>query len=152
MSFSYISLRLRNCRFRPLEKLSAMIRYFARNRFISRTITPRWNLTSVLWSLCSAPYEPLGQASLLNLSIKTAYLLAFATAKRRGQLHALSCAQGHISFAQDSVTSYWNRASWQRLRHYLRLLIRSLCLPFLETFGPLSPIGTYVLSGLLKYT
>ncbi len=85
-------------------KLSAMIRYFARNRFISRTVTPRWNLTSVLWSLCSAPYEPLGQASLLNLSIKTAFLLAFATAKRRGELHALSCADGHMSFAQDSVT------------------------------------------------
>ncbi|MES9882153.1 MAG: hypothetical protein ABW185_14870 [Sedimenticola sp.] len=85
-------------------KLSAMIRYFARNRFISRTVTPRWNLTSVLWSLCSAPYEPLSQASLLNLSIKTAFLLAFATAKRRGELHALSCADGHMSLAQDSVT------------------------------------------------
>ncbi len=85
-------------------KLSAMIRYFARNRFISRSVTPRWNLTSVLWSLCSAPYEPLGQASLLNLSIKTAFLLAFATAKRRGELHALSCADGHMSFASDSVT------------------------------------------------
>ena len=61
------------------------------NRAVKRQITPpTWDLIKVLNSLRLPPYEPLEQASLRDLSKKTLFLLALATAKRVGELQALS--------------------------------------------------------------
>ena len=61
------------------------------NRAVKRQITPpTWDLIKVLDSLRLPPYEPLEQASLRDLSKKTLFLLALATAKRVGELQALS--------------------------------------------------------------
>ena len=79
-------------------RLSELIRNFERSRPAMRTVVPRWNLSCVLWSLTKAPYEPLASASLLLTSVKTAFLLALASAKRRSELHALSIEEGCISF------------------------------------------------------
>ena len=43
---------------------------------------PSWDLQVALRSLCLPPFEPLSQADLTRLSMKTAFLLAIATAKR----------------------------------------------------------------------
>lgn len=51
---------------------------------------PSWNMDVVLHSLRSAPYEPLRVASLEALTKKTLFLLALATARRVGELQALS--------------------------------------------------------------
>ncbi len=88
-------------------KLSAMIAFFARERPIARTVVPKWNLTCVLWSLTKPPYEPFMQASLLDCSIKTAFLLAFASAKRSSELHAFSGEPGSMLLSKDSVTFYF---------------------------------------------
>ena len=84
-------------------RLSELIRNFERSRPAMRTAVPRWNLSCVLWSLTKAPYEPLASASLLLTSVKTAFLLALASAKRRSKLHALSIEEGCISFTRNSV-------------------------------------------------
>ena len=51
---------------------------------------PAWDLAKVLRCLNSPHFEPLSQASLHPLSLKTLFLLALATAKRVGELQALS--------------------------------------------------------------
>ena len=51
---------------------------------------PAWNLSKVLTYLVSPAFEPLSQASFRTLTLKTLFLLALATAKRVGELQALS--------------------------------------------------------------
>ena len=51
---------------------------------------PAWDLSRILRSLNSPEFELLSQASLRALSLKTFFLLALATARRVGELQALS--------------------------------------------------------------
>ena len=45
-------------------------------------LMPSWDLFQVLSALSEAPFEPLAQALLMQLSIKVAFLLAVATTRR----------------------------------------------------------------------
>ena len=51
---------------------------------------PAWDLSRVLTYLVSPAFEALSQASFRALTLKTLFLLALATAKRVGELQALS--------------------------------------------------------------
>ena len=51
---------------------------------------PAWDLSKVLTYLVSPAFEPLSQAPFRALTLKTLFLLALATAKRVGELQALS--------------------------------------------------------------
>ena len=51
---------------------------------------PAWDLAAVLTYLNSAVFEPLHVASLRNLTKKVLFILTLATAKRVGELQALS--------------------------------------------------------------
>lgn len=85
--------------------ISDLIRSFELARPVTRSLTPKWDLSCVLWSLTKAPYEPLAKASLSHLTWKTVFLLTMASAKRRSEIHALSIEDNHIRFnADDSVT------------------------------------------------
>ena len=78
--------------------LSELMRSFELRRPVTRSLTPKWNLSCVLWSLCKPPYEPLSQASLMLLTCKTVFLLAFATARRRSEIHAFSVEPSCLRF------------------------------------------------------
>ena len=52
---------------------------------------PSLDLDRVLSSLRREPFEPLESATMRDLTIKTLFLVALATAKRVGELQALSC-------------------------------------------------------------
>ena len=62
--------------------LSELIRSFELQRPVQRSPTPKWDLSWVLVCLQKAPYEPLHKATKLHVTLKTAFLLALATAKR----------------------------------------------------------------------
>jgi len=51
---------------------------------------PPWNVDVVLLSLVNAPFEPIDRSPLRHLTQKTLFLVALATAKRVGELQALS--------------------------------------------------------------
>ena len=51
---------------------------------------PAWDLSKVLQYLVTSAFEPLSQAPFRALTLKTLFLLALATAKRVGELQALS--------------------------------------------------------------
>ena len=54
-----------------------------------------WDLSLVLRSLLKEPYEPLRKASTRDVSLKTVFLLALASARRVSDLHGLSAEVRH---------------------------------------------------------
>ena len=65
---------------------------------------PAWDLSKVLTYFVSPAFVPLSQASIRALTLKTLFLLALATAKRVGELQALSSIVTFV--AGDACLSY----------------------------------------------
>ena len=69
---------------------------------------PAWDLPLVLEALSSPPFEPLGQVRLKWLSMKAAFLHAITSAKRVGELHALSVSDTCLRWNSDgSGVTLW---------------------------------------------
>ena len=81
--------------------LSELIRSFELQRPVQRSLTPKWDLSWVLVCLQKAPYKPLHEASKLHVTLKTASLLALATAKRCSKIYALAMDSNHLRFSQS---------------------------------------------------
>ena len=86
--------------------LSELFRSFALQRPVQRSLTPKWDLSWVLVCLQKPPFDPLHKASKLHVTIKTAFLLALASAKRCSVIHALAMDFLHLRSNQsdDSVS------------------------------------------------
>ena len=70
--------------------------------------TPVWELNIVLDALCGPPFEPLARTELKWLSCKTAFFLAITSAKRVGELHALSVSDTCLRWNPDgSGVTLW---------------------------------------------
>ncbi|KAL3966727.1 ryanodine receptor 1 [Sarotherodon galilaeus] len=72
-----------------------------RLRPVLKSSVPAWDLSLVLEALCSPPFEPIESVDMKFLSYKTALLLALASAKRVGDLHALSVHPACTQFSPD---------------------------------------------------
>ena len=70
--------------------LRDLLRSFAVECPLHPRVPPSWDLDVVLRHLMSSEYEPLERLSLQALMKKTLFLVALATAKRVGELKALS--------------------------------------------------------------
>ena len=68
-----------------------------------RSLVPSWSLPTVLRCLAVAPFEPLHKASLINLTIKTVFLIAIASGQRRSSLQALSMEPCHLRWENSGV-------------------------------------------------
>ncbi|XP_056316727.1 LOW QUALITY PROTEIN: uncharacterized protein LOC130231264 [Danio aesculapii] len=66
-----------------------------------KRLVPSWDLSLVLDALTRAPFEPLEDIPIKLISLKTALLLALVSAKRVGELHALSVHQACMDFSRD---------------------------------------------------
>lgn len=84
---------------------------------------PVWDLPLVLDSLCRPPFEPLAQADLKWLSCKTAFLLAIVSAKRVGELHALSVSPSCLRWSPDGT----GVTLWPNTAFVPKVLSRSHC-------------------------
>ena len=71
-------------------EISALIKNFEQEIPPRQLRLPAWDLSLVLNSLRRAPYEPLEAASFKDVTLKTVFLVALASAKRVSELHALS--------------------------------------------------------------
>ena len=67
-----------------------------------RNLMPSWDLAAVLEALKEGPFEPLRKADLKWVTLKTVFLIALASGKRRGELHSLR-------FDSFSRTENWSR-------------------------------------------
>ena len=68
--------------------LHRLLSSFHRDRPKSSRNLPKWNLSVVLNKLTKAPFEPMKDTDLKHLTLKTAFLLALASGKRRSEIHA----------------------------------------------------------------
>ena len=87
------------------REITTLLRSFTRSVNPVELRPPAWDVSLVLQSLTGAPYEPLRTCEERFLAQKTLFLLALASAKRIGELHALSYRVSHtrdwgeVSFA-----------------------------------------------------
>ena len=70
--------------------LRDLMRSFKIERPIASSRAPPWDLTLVLSYLRSSSFEPMDSLPLRQLTIKVLFLIALATAKRVGELQAVS--------------------------------------------------------------
>ena len=71
-----------------------------------RKIWPAWNLDMVLDTLNQQPFEPILSASLRDVAIKTAFLVAIASGRRCSEIHALAI-DNHIVFSRQGAVLYF---------------------------------------------
>jgi hypothetical protein len=62
---------------------------------------PKWELCIVLKGLRSEQFEPLDQVNFRNLTYKTVFLVALASAARVSEISALSAEEGFVRFKPD---------------------------------------------------
>ncbi|XP_073436143.1 uncharacterized protein [Dendrobates tinctorius] len=100
-----------------ISALGALFNYnVAANRWVTRFVSacqrsepvhiprlPAWDLTLVLDAFTQAPFEPIDSASVKCLSLKTATLVALVSARRLGDLHALSIDPPFLSITRDRL-------------------------------------------------
>ena len=104
------------------REIMMLLRSFSRSVDPVELRPPAWEVALVLQSLTGAPYEPLRTCDERFLCQKTLFLLALASVKRIGELHALSYRVSH-SRAGLRFPFLSSRASWQRLRIPFPLLL-----------------------------
>ena len=84
--------------------LRDLLRSFALESAPRQLRPPAWDLTLVLRVLNTSSFEPLAEVPLRALTQKVLFLVAFATAKRVGELQALSSV---VTFVHgDACLSY----------------------------------------------
>ena len=77
------------------KELSMLFRSFAKTCSPQDLRPPAWDVALVLQSLTNQPYKPIREAEERFLAHKTLFLIALASAKRVGELHALSYRVSH---------------------------------------------------------
>lgn len=82
------------------QQLTSLINNLGKADPSRKSTVPNWDLSLVLLMLTKAPFEPLHLAELKYLTFKTVFLLALASGRRRGELHALQ--------AEIQRTEHWS--------------------------------------------
>ena len=77
------------------QEITMLLRSFSRFVNLVELRPPAWDVSLVLQSLTGAPYEPLRTCEERFLAQKTLFLLALASAKHIGELHALLYRVSH---------------------------------------------------------
>ncbi len=72
------------------ENLGGLFRSLEIQRPVIQSLTLKWDLALVLRHLLEVSYEPIFNASLKAFSLKTAFSLSRASAKRFSEVHAFS--------------------------------------------------------------
>ena len=80
------------------KTISDMIMSMQLNRPKLTPVLPQLDPGFVLEALSKPPYEPLREASLKHLTLKTVFLMAMASARRRSELQALVFDPQYIQF------------------------------------------------------
>ena len=95
---SAISSTISSCgsrtEFTNSPELASLIHSFQLERPPQRKIAPQWNLSLVLQALLKPPFEPIHACDLKSLTLKTVFLVALASGRRRSEIHAL-CYDSH---------------------------------------------------------
>lgn len=69
--------------------INRLMSNFSKQKTSKSNKMPEWDLSLVLQALKEGPFEPMRKANLKWVTLKTVFLIALASAKRRGELHAI---------------------------------------------------------------
>ena len=83
--------------------LNDLLKAMFNKRPPSSSLVPSWDLPRALRILAEPPFEPMDQCSMMDLSRKTAFLVAAASGRRVSDIQALSVSENHIAFRSDGV-------------------------------------------------
>ena len=109
---SAISSTISSCgsrtEFAHSAELASLIRSFQLERPPRRKVAPQWNLSLVLQALLKPPFEPIARCDLKSLTLKTIFLVALTSGRRRSELDALCFDSYHFRQNQDQsmITLY----------------------------------------------
>ena len=77
---------------------------------------PAWDLFLVLSALRLPPYEPIHQASLKHLTLKTAFLTSLASGRHSSEIHGLSGLARDVALEPDgSVSLRFLPVFWRKI-------------------------------------
>jgi len=110
-----------------------------------KSILPVWDLQLVLQSLQSAPFEPLVSGTLARLSWKVAFLLAVTTAKRIGELQALSVSDRFLTISPAGVRLRLNPSFIPKVNSVDNREMETFLVPFCPRRNPESRCTLYTL-------
>ena len=88
------------------KELSMLFRSFTKTCSPQNLRPPAWDVALVLQSLTNQPYEPIREAEERFLAQKTLFLIALTSAKRVGELHALSYRVSHATYWKEVSFSF----------------------------------------------
>ena len=131
--------------------LHDLLRSFQVEAPIREVRPPSWDLTTVLTYLRSSSFELLTTISLRDLTRKTLFLLSLATAKRVGEIQALS---RRVSFSSSAAGLSYVPEFVAKTESALRPLPRSFEVQSLGDFAAGMPTAmscTYVVSLFRSY-
>ncbi len=86
------------------ESLRRLLTGMFNDRPPTRPQVPAWDLNTVLEFLSNVPFEPLGNATLKNLTFKTVMLVALASGHRCSEIQAISASAS--VFVNDGVNLF----------------------------------------------
>ena len=112
--------------------LSDVVKSFELERPRLRSHFPKWDLTLVLSSLLAPPYEPLESCGFKELTLKTVFLIAFASGRRRSEVHAFSVTD--VQFSDQSVTLF-TFPGFLAKNQLPSVLSPAICIPALKGQG-----------------
>ena len=112
--------------------LHDLLRSFQAEALIREVHPPSWDLNVVVIFLRSSSFEPLTTISLRDLTRKTLFLLSLATAKRVGEIQALS---RRVSFSSSSAGLSYVPEFVAKTESALQPIPRSFGVPSLGDFA-----------------
>ena len=84
--------------------ITSLLRGMFHTRPTSTRLAPSWSINEVLVALARAPYEPMTDISLADLTRKTVFLVSAASARRCGTIHALTTKEGFLRIDHRGAT------------------------------------------------
>ena len=122
---------------RSSTALAQLMRSFRIERPVTKKLAPLWNVALVLRYLKKEPFEPLADSSLLNLSLKTLFLVALASGRRRSELSALSVEPACLRFAPNaSEVTLLPIKGFLPKNQWLSAPVSKITIPFLAPHVP----------------
>jgi len=116
--------------------ISSLMRNFGIERPPLRKILPAWNLSLVLRVLLKPPFEPLATISLKFLTLKTVFLIALASGRRRSELHALRFDNDHFRQNQDqTMVKLYPSPDFVAKNQAVNTIARPIKIPALTSVG-----------------
>ena len=111
--------------------LRDLLRSFRIERPLPSSQFPSWDLLRVLSLLREPLFEPLSSCSLCNLTCKVLFLLSLATARRVGELQAVSFA---VSSSGGDLYLFYLPEFWAKSESFANPLPRSFRIRSLRDF------------------